>query len=71
MSEKLNNKTSDQCKKFFYENRKKFQLDKLVLEYKRVSLSSALEIVSYKFIRVRDGSQTGEFLLMSLVLQLF
>lgn len=41
MSEKLNNKTSDQCKKFFYENRKKFQLDKLVLEYKRVCSCSA------------------------------
>ena len=39
MSEKLNNKTSDQCKKFFYESRKKFQLDKLVLEYKRVRRS--------------------------------
>ena len=36
MSEKLSNKSSDQCKKFFYESRKKFQLDKLVLEYKRV-----------------------------------
>ena len=41
MSEKLNNKTSDQCKKFFYENRKKFQLDKLVLEYKRVCSCSS------------------------------
>ena len=36
MGEKLSNKTSDQCKKFFYESRKKYQLDKLVLEYKRV-----------------------------------
>lgn len=39
MGEKLSNKTSDQCKKFFYESRKKYQLDKLVLEYKRVSIS--------------------------------
>jgi hypothetical protein len=37
MSDKLSNKTADQCKKFFYDTRKKFQLDKLVLEYKRVS----------------------------------
>ena len=29
-------KTRDQCKKFFYNFRKKHQLDKIVLEYKRV-----------------------------------
>lgn len=33
-------KTPDQCKKFFYEYRKKFGLDKIVLEYKRVSTSA-------------------------------
>ena len=30
-------KTAEQCKKFFYENRKKCGLDKIILEYKRVS----------------------------------
>ena len=38
MSESLNKtKSPEQCKKFFYGQRKKYQLDKLVLEYKRVS----------------------------------
>lgn len=37
MSEALNkSKSPDQCKKFFYSARKKHQLDKIVLEYKRV-----------------------------------
>ena len=37
ISQKLNEtKTPEQCKKFFYNNRKKQQLDKLVTEYKRV-----------------------------------
>ena len=37
MSETLNKtKSPEQCKKFFYGQRKKHQLDKLVLEYKRV-----------------------------------
>jgi len=31
-------RTAEQCKKFFYTNRKKLNLDKIVLEYKRVSL---------------------------------
>ena len=34
---KIGSKTADQCKKFFYENRKKCGLDKIILEYKRVS----------------------------------
>ena len=39
MSETLNkSKSPEQCKKFFYSQRKKYQLDKLVLEYKRVSV---------------------------------
>ena len=39
MSETLNkSKSPDQCKKFFYSQRKKHQLDKLVLEYKRVRI---------------------------------
>ena len=38
MSEMLNkSKSPEQCKKFFYSARKKHQLDKIVLEYKRVS----------------------------------
>ena len=38
MSESLNKSISpEQCKKFFYGQRKKYQLDKIVLEYKRVS----------------------------------
>ena len=38
ISQKLNGaKTTEQCKKFFYNNRKKHQLDKLVTEFKRVS----------------------------------
>lgn len=32
-------RTPDQCKKFFYAHRKKLSLDKLVLEYKKVSES--------------------------------
>ena len=37
ISQKINGaKTPEQCKKFFYNNRKKQQLDKLVAEYKRV-----------------------------------
>ena len=40
VSQKVNNsKTPEQCKKFFYNNRKKLQLDKLVTEYKRSTLS--------------------------------
>ena len=34
---KIGTKSADQCKKFFYENRKKCGLDKIILEYKRVS----------------------------------
>ena len=34
---KISTKTAEQCKKFFYENRKKCGLDKIILEYKRVS----------------------------------
>ena len=38
ISQKLHGaKTTEQCKKFFYNNRKKHQLDKLVTEFKRVS----------------------------------
>ena len=38
VSERVNgNKTADQCKKFFYSNRKKLGLDKIVLEYKRAN----------------------------------
>ena len=29
-------KSSEQCKKFFYDNRKKAHFDKIVLEYKKV-----------------------------------
>ena len=37
ISQKMNGaKTTEQCKKFFYNNRKKYQLDKLVTEFKRV-----------------------------------
>ena len=37
VAQKLNGaKTTEQCKKFFYNNRKKHQLDKLVTEFKRV-----------------------------------
>lgn len=32
-------KTPEQCKKFFYDFRKKFGLDKIVLEYKRVIIT--------------------------------
>ena len=46
MADKLSNKTSDQCKKFFYENRKKLQLDKLVMEYKRVSRQKLLSNIT-------------------------
>jgi Myb-like DNA-binding domain len=52
MAEKLSSKSSDQCKKFFYENRKKFQLDKLVLEYKRVGI---LEIVFLFITECSEG----------------
>ena len=38
LSENLNkSKSPEQCKKFFYNTRKKHQLDKLVLEYKRAN----------------------------------
>ena len=41
VSQKLNGaKTTEQCKKFFYNNRKKHQLDKLVTEFKRVRVFS-------------------------------
>ena len=33
----LPEKTPDQCKKYFYRMRKKLQLDKIVMEYKKVS----------------------------------
>ena len=40
ISQKVNNsKTPEQCKKFFYNNRKKHQLDKLVTEFKRSTQS--------------------------------
>ena len=42
ISQKLHGaKTTEQCKKFFYNNRKKHQLDKLVTEFKRVSFFSS------------------------------
>ena len=37
MAEAVRDKTEDQCKKFFYYQRKRFQLDKLVQEYKRAN----------------------------------
>ena len=44
ISQKLNGaKTSEQCKKFFYNNRKKQQLDKIVAEYKRVRKIAKME----------------------------
>ena len=44
ISQKLNEtKTPEQCKKFFYNNRKKQQLDKLVTEYKRVRYLSEMK----------------------------
>jgi hypothetical protein len=46
ISQKLNEtKTPEQCKKFFYNNRKKLQLDKLVTEYKRVRYLRVLKKV--------------------------
>ena len=49
ISQKLNGaKTPEQCKKFFYNNRKKQQLDKLVTEYKRVSLRILLVRVGFR-----------------------
>jgi nuclear receptor co-repressor 1 len=36
VAEKLQDKAPEQCKKFFYANRKKYGLDKMVVEYKRV-----------------------------------
>ena len=56
ISQKLNGaKTTEQCKKFFYNNRKKHQLDKLVTEFKRVSFylfssrSRALKVTFFFF----------------------
>ncbi len=40
VAEKMGSKTAEQCKKFFYVNRKKMNLDKVVLEYKRVSVEN-------------------------------
>ena len=37
----LPEKTPDQCKKYFYRMRKKLQLDKIVMEYKKVSHNSS------------------------------
>jgi hypothetical protein len=37
MSDAVRDKTEDQCKKFFYNQRKRLQLDKLVQEYKRAN----------------------------------
>jgi len=39
-------KSAEQCKKFFYARRKKLNLDKIVLEYKRVSKETALSHVA-------------------------
>ncbi|XP_040579178.1 uncharacterized protein Smr isoform X2 [Lepeophtheirus salmonis] len=39
VAEKIRDKTPDQCKKFFYNNRKKFNLDKIVLDFKRANQS--------------------------------
>ncbi len=46
MSQKLNgSKSGEQCKKFFYSKRKVLQLDKIVLDFKRVRNPQALFIV--------------------------
>ena len=37
MAEAVRDKTEDQCKKFFYNQRKRLQLDKVVQEYKRAN----------------------------------
>jgi len=37
MADLVNGKTEEQCKKFFYNQRKRLQLDKLVTEYKRAN----------------------------------
>ena len=39
MAEKITSKTEEQCKQFFYSQRKKLQLDKIVQEFKKVSVS--------------------------------
>ena len=58
MSESLNkSKSPEQCKKFFYGQRKKYQLDKLVLEYKRVSPTNHLNIISIAYYFNQNGSQ--------------
>ena len=55
ISQKLNGaKTTEQCKKFFYNNRKKHQLDKLVTEFKRVSFYLFLESSKGYFIRAEN-----------------
>ena len=46
----LPEKTPDQCKKYFYRMRKKLQLDKIVMEYKKVShISSSVSLSPHLF----------------------
>jgi hypothetical protein len=38
LSEVLPDKSLEQCKQFFYKERKRYQLDKIVHEFKKVSI---------------------------------
>jgi hypothetical protein len=50
LSEVLPDKSLEQCKQFFYKERKRYQLDKIVHEFKKVSIyrGESLEICKKK-----------------------
>ena len=56
MAEKITSKTEEQCKQFFYSQRKKLQLDKIVQEFKKVSVSHILNTQPYPRGHVRECS---------------
>ena len=60
ISQKLHGaKTTEQCKKFFYNNRKKHQLDKLVTEFKRVSFFSFFFLLFFLWQLLRHLQQSA------------
>lgn len=65
ISEKIANRTPEQCKKFFYNNKKKFGLDKIVLEYKKVcidfsQLLAARDLLVLTLVFFFQANQVGD-----------
>jgi len=59
MAEKITSKTEEQCKQFFYSQRKKLQLDKIVQEFKKANLPEGSAKPTLTSDEEESGSSTS------------